>query len=99
MKTEHTNGEWSYTVYNRNIYIKSLFEGNEIPIAEVYRWQSQDEITQNLFNNKSLANAKLIVASPFLLQTLIKVQKDLEQFSLSPSTENLINSAIKLATE
>ena len=42
--------------------------------------------------------ANLIAAAPDLLEALLKVQKDLEQWSLKPSTEKLVNSAISKTT-
>jgi hypothetical protein len=45
------------------------------------------------------ANAKLIAAAPDLLNALLAVYKDLEQFSLLPSTERIVKEAINKANK
>jgi hypothetical protein len=52
------------------------------------------EAEEKRLKEEQEANAKLIASAPELLEALLAVQKDLQQFSLLPSTENLVNNAI-----
>ena len=82
MRTKHTNGQWTAEKINKNYMILSdrMYIGS-ISSSDVESEQAE-------------ANAQLIASAPELLEALLAVQKDLEQFSLLPSTENLINNAI-----
>jgi hypothetical protein len=87
MKTKHTKGEWEVNsqgnlVVSGKKWISDLF-------IYGFEYISQDE---------RKANAKLIAASPLMLNTLIKI-KELGGFSADGEIGLLINNAIKKATE
>jgi hypothetical protein len=81
MKTKHTKGEWHVTPNGE--YVGTLGQGKTGVCMILMKGREEGQ-----------ANAKLIASAPELLEALLAVQKDLEQFSLLPSTENLVNNAI-----
>jgi hypothetical protein len=78
-----------------------LINGKEVRIIKSQTIKTATIIAENLLDHSKEiivreieANAKLIASAPELLEALLAVQKDLEQFRLLPSTENLVNNAI-----
>lgn len=97
MKTKHTQGEWKSSnriflhVEMGNQWICQL---SNLENKEKNYLSDEYEAEEKRLKEEQEANAKLIASAPELLEALLAVQKDLQQFNLLPSTENLVNNAI-----
>lgn len=106
MKQQHTAGEWKskqHPMFNNGIEIYS----NKKKIAELYSFKANIELEKEreILHEETAANAKLIAASPELLETLNWIVNEIETTpeQLSDALLGLIKikaiSAIKKATE
>jgi hypothetical protein len=94
METKHTKGKWFACCKDEKPHF--IFSDGGYTICKpIEKQDMNDDIPHDEF----IANCKLIESAPELLATLIKVQKDMEQDIVLPSTLNTINNLITKLTK
>lgn len=94
METKHTKGQWMINKNSLNQQVPYIIHSEYGRIANILNYDSSIE-----WIAESEANAKLIAAAPELLEALNRAYNDFKNSRWTEETYDLIEIAIKKATE